>query len=590
MIVNGSNQEISAPVRLRRAVLVADLAESVKLMLNDEASVIEHWRRFVHMVRNSILPTHDGRLIKSLGDGLLLMFGRATNAVSAALALHELIRDVSMTSGIPLKLRLGIHSTDLVADELDVYGSGVNLAARLAGAGQPGDTIVSTEVRDELVDGLQGRVIDLGELHLKHWHTTVRAFRIISSMSAPTGWAPDTFLDTRPGLAIMPLTTPPNTDAAWGNALADSMIVSLSANTAIRIVSLLSTQALSQTSLSHARARDMLGATYVIAGSVTASDSLLTIDLRLMTTENGSVIWGQHLEADVRSVFSAADGTIADLCRRISMQVVRREIGRARALPLANLADYTLYTGSVWMLHRLARQDFDRAHVLLEHLSERHPRSAAPQAMLSKWHLLRAIQGWAEDRVCASRQAQAFARRAVDLDPEHALALSMEAIVVAQIDGDLDEARRLGEAALAIDPQESHAWLNLGGIHSYLGGGAQAAAMPQRAIELSPLDPARFVFDCFLAEGRLTARDYQGAAEAAHASIRLNAMHPASHRVLTIALALAGRFDEARAAARDLLRHIPGFRIESYRRSYPGRDLPHMAERIEALRNSGIPT
>ncbi|MBE0548978.1 MAG: hypothetical protein IH627_15280, partial [Rubrivivax sp.] len=195
----------------------------------------------------------------------------------------------------------------------------------------------------------------------------------------------------------------------------------------------------------------------------------------------------------------------------------------------------------------------------------------------------------ADDRRRAGRLAQASARRAVDLDPDHALALSMDAIVVAQIDGDLPRARQLAEAAVSADPQESHAWLNLGGIHSYLGHAAEAEAMPQRAIELSPMDPARFAFDAFLAEGRLTARRFDAAAAAARASIRLNAMHVSSHRILTIALALAGKVSEARSAAGDLLRLNPGFCVSAYRRGYAGRELPHLAERLQALKAAGIP-
>lgn len=585
----GSLKQFAAagPQHMRRTVLVADLVESVRLMRVDERGAIERWRAFVRQVRDTVLPAHGGRLVKSLGDGLLLLFDRPTNAVATALALHALI---AAEPGPAWHLRIGVHAADLVLDELDVYGSGVNLAARLAGSGRPGDTIVSAEVRDAVSDGLQLRVVDLGECHLKHWDETVRAFRIVA-LAAATGLAtmPDTFLDERPGLAVIPLSTPPHTPAAWGDALAESMIVSLSANASMRVVSLLSTQALRHTPADPALVRQMLGATYLVTGSVSALDGRLHIELQLCDTRDRSVMWARRVDADQNGLFSGADGTVAELAQQLGMEIVRSEVRRARALPLANLDDYTLYLAGVHLLHRLARRDFERAHALLEHLAERHPRSAAPQAMLSKWHLLKVVQGWAEDRLQVGRQAQACARRAIDLDPEHALALSMEAIVVAQMEGDLHRARRLGEAALAIDPQESHTWLNLGGIHSYLGHTAEAVAMPQRAIELSPMDPARFVFDAFLAEGRLTARDFDGAAEAARASIRLNAMHQASHGILTIALTLAGRVEEARVAAGDLLRLNPAFRVGSYQRAYAGREQPHMVERLEALRAAGVP-
>lgn len=573
--------------RARRAIVVVDLVESVRLMREAEAQVIARWRAFVDRVRQELLPRHRGQLVKSLGDGLLLVFDDAGAAVAAGMSLHGLVG--AALPGTPaLQLRVGIHLAEVLLDDLDVYGSGVNLAARLAGVGRPGDTVISDAVRDQLADGLHARVTDLGDCYLKHWNEPVRAFRLTAADAAPSGVHADHFLDGRPSVAVIPFATP-SVALALGDALAESIVSALSGNSSLRVVSLLSTRVFRHAAIDLATLRRTLGVAYLVTGSVDAAGDRLRISAQLCNTRDGQVHRSVRMTTDAGAVFGPSDDTMGVFAREVSVEIVRSEVRRARALPLANLESYSLYLAGVYLLHRLTRGDFERAHEVFGHLAERHPRSAAPHAMLAKWYVLRSVQGWADDRRQAGLLAQASARRAVDLDPDHALALSMDAIVVAQIDGDLQRARQLGEAAVSADPQESHAWVNLGGIHSYLGHAEEAQSMPQRAIELSPMDPARFAFDAFLAEGRLTARRFEAAADAARHSIRLNAMHPTSHRILTIALALAGRIPEARIAAGDLLRLNPGFSVGAYERGYAGRELPHVAERLDALRAAGVP-
>lgn len=581
-----------SPERVQRAVVIVDVVESVRLMRQAEAWTIDRWRHFLQRVQRDVLPAHGGRLVKSLGDGLLLLFDAVPGAVASAFEMQRLTAAPEYGAGdLALRLRVAVHLTEVVVDDLDAYGSGVNLAARLLGVARQGDVVVSAEVRDALADGLHGHVVDLGDCHLKHWDEPVRVFRVLPPESADhPGASQVMFLDVRPSIAVVPFTSRDGNGSAWGDALAEAIVLALAGNATLRVVSLLSTQVFRYAPPSPAQVRRTLGAAYLVTGAFIESGGQVHFDVQLCATADGEVRWATHRSTDGRGLFAVQDSTIDDVAARLSFEIVRAEVRRSRALPLFNLESYALYLGGVYMLHRLSRRDFERSRELLEHLAERYPRSAAPHAMLSKWHVLQAVQGWSQNRRDASRRAQASARRALDLDPDHALALSMEAIVVAQVDRDLEQARLLGEAAVSADPQEAHAWLNLGGIHSYLGHAEEAVAMPQRAIELSPMDPARFAFDAFLAEGLLTARRFDDAIAAARSSIRLNAMHATSHRILTIALALTGRMDDARRAAGDLLALDPGFRVDGYRSAYAGRDLPHIGDRLEALRACGIPS
>ena len=167
--------------RARKAVVVVDVVESVRLMQQHEDHVIDCWRRFVDDVATHLLPMHAGRLVKSLGDGMLLDFHRVTDAAAVAMAVHRRIQSISPPADgdARLRLRCGVHVCDVVVDERDIYGAGVNLTARLATLAEPGETVVSQAARDEMVVGLDGQLEDMGECFVKHLDEPVHAFRLL---------------------------------------------------------------------------------------------------------------------------------------------------------------------------------------------------------------------------------------------------------------------------------------------------------------------------------------------------------------------------------------------------------------------------
>jgi len=166
--------------RLTQALVVLDVVESVRLMEADEAGFIDRWRRFVRLARHGILPLHGGRMRKSLGDGLLLEFGDVTSALHAAEALVEaaLACEHPGRPDLAMRLRVGVHQAQYVADELDIYGTGVNVAARLAQAAGPGDILLTAAVRDRLPHKLRRALEDLGPCSLRHVSRPVHVFRV----------------------------------------------------------------------------------------------------------------------------------------------------------------------------------------------------------------------------------------------------------------------------------------------------------------------------------------------------------------------------------------------------------------------------
>ena len=168
------------PARVLRTVLVVDLVESVRLIDQDEEGAVARWRGVVDRVKNDVLPAHGGRLVKSLGDGMLLEFPRVQPAVNAAFAIQQTCNraNVGVAPQRQMLLRMGVQVSELIADEHDVYGRGVNLAARLTTLAGPGEIVVSASVRDQLTPMLDADVEDLGECYVKHLAQPVRAYRL----------------------------------------------------------------------------------------------------------------------------------------------------------------------------------------------------------------------------------------------------------------------------------------------------------------------------------------------------------------------------------------------------------------------------
>ena len=263
-------------------MLVADLVESVRLVAEDEEDAVRRWTAFVADVSSHLLVEHGGRLVKSLGDGLLLEFSTASRAVECALAMRDGIarQNWQAPAHRTMRLRFGLHVADVVVDMLDIYGAGVNLAARLATLARPGDIVVSAEARDQFVPGLDPELDDMGDCFLKHLEGPVRAFKVAGPPLLPAlqdESAGKRSLDM--SIAVIPF-TPATSDSAGalvGELIADNAIVWMSKQPGIRVISRLTTTALRDRGDLSRHARTAVRVAYVLTGTFTLSDGRLSL-------------------------------------------------------------------------------------------------------------------------------------------------------------------------------------------------------------------------------------------------------------------------------------------------------------------------
>jgi adenylate cyclase len=595
LIQNTMPQSEAAVRRHRQTVLFADLAESVRLFQIDERGTIERWRGFVTVVREALASSHGGRLVRTAGDGLLMAFATPAGGLAAAFALHDALRPFNQRQPEAkyMLLRIGLHVAEIVDDTNELYGSGVNLASRLASVAQPGQTVISAQARREVVDAVHADIEDLGLRYVKHLDEPLHAY-----LAAPAGQGstaqpglrrPDA--DLRPTVAVVPFVAMPADPQhdALGHAMVGDIIDSLARHPSLRVLSRLSTAAVRDVQLELPRLRQLLGATFLLSGTFYLRGDRIRLSAELCELQGGQVLWAGSMRATVNDLFEGQDELVPQLVAQVAQHVMAHEITRVHSLPMDSLASYSLYLGAGGLMNSLAVDEFGQARALLQHLVDRHPRQAAPYAMLARWHVFKAIQGWSDDRAEDAARARSLAQMAIDVDPNQSVALSALALVRSHFDGDLDGAYSDNLRAIEADPVEPHAWAQLSGVQTMQGEHVVACASAAQALKVSPLDPNLYLFESYAAMAHLAAGAFANAVVLATSSVRHHARHAPSHRLLIGALWQAGQHPAARLAAQRYLKHDPSARAQAGLRSTLNSQDPWRIAFTDALQQAGLP-
>jgi class 3 adenylate cyclase/TolB-like protein len=605
-------------VHQQTVVLLIDLVESVRLMREREAATVRRWSDFIRVATSEILPRYQGILVKSLGDGLMARFETVRDAVNAAAEMHRTV--AAQNAGLPenqhFHLRAGVNAAMTWSDGVDIYGTGVNLAARLAtlaGPGEtiasasaheqllaglaslanPGETIGSAAARDELTHGVDASCEDLGNCILKHFDQPVRAYRVGPASPHPivTGRR-DYGTAMQPSIAVIPFAARTDNPGLLdiGNLIADSVIWRLSKSPNLKVISRLST------SVFRGRASDVgevsahLGAAYVLSGAYVVSGGEIMVTAELSAARDDQVIWSDQLRGKIDDLLRPESELSDRIAQAVHFSVFEAEVEHILTQPLPTLESYSLLLGAIKLMHRSTKEEFLQTRELLDELINRHARIAAPRAWLGSWYILRLTRGWSEDRTRDATEALSATHAALDRDPSDALALATEGFAYCHMLKDLEMAGKRCEAAVQINPSHALGWLYLGTINAFKGEGVAAVEATRRARELSPLDPMRYYYEALSATAALSARHYEDAERLARSSLALNRMHLSTWRALTIALVSQGRMDEARAALVKARELDPALTVETYLARMPNAQLETGRHWARCLAMAGLPS
>jgi TolB-like protein len=525
---------------------------------------------------------------------MMLEFPGPEAAVKTAFAIHRACESVNIA--VPparqILLRMGIHVGQLIADEHDVYGRSVNLAARLTALAGPGEIVVSPEVRDQLVPAVDAEVEDLGECYLKHVQQPVRAYRVGPPGAFPVIDTGSTVLpELRPTIAVIPFAGQ-GVEAehdVLGEVVADEIIAALSRTAELNVISRLSTTPFRGREMTVGELSGHLKANYILSGAYRVSGGQLILVAELAESRSGRVLWGTRAKADVAALVRGEDELIDSVVNQVSTSVMARELERAETQALPTLESYTLLMGAIGLMHRLSPGGFNRARQMLQALTDRVPRHPIAHAWAAEWHVLRVQQGWASDPRQEALHALDCTRRSLDADPNCSLALTIEGFANTNLLKRFDVAEDRYELALRVNPNESLAWLLKGTLHAFKGEGEQAVEHTEQARRLSPLDPLRYFYDSLAATAALSAGLYERAIELARSSLRANRTHTSTLRALAISQVQLGRLDDARKTARELLALEPTLTVKGWLERSPSSAFETGKMWSDALRMAGVP-
>jgi len=533
------------------AILVADVVGYSKLMGNDEAGTLARLEALRKEIIEPQIARHAGRLFKAVGDGFLIEFASAVQAVSCARAIQK-ANDVGR-----LRLRIGIHVGDVVVQGDDLMGDGVNIAARIEGIANPGGIALSRQVHDQVRDKLDLGFTDKGKIELKNIQRPVQVFVIGGTKD--DGQATHLPLPDKPSIAVLPFQNM-SRDAEqeyFGDGISDDIITALSRIPSLFVIARNSSFAYKNKAIDIRQIGRELGVRYLLEGSVRKAGSRLRITGQLVEAETGVHLWADKFDSVLEEVFELQDRVTMAVAGAIEPSVSQAEIRRANRKPTENLQAYDWLLRARGEQQLFSRDGFDRAIEMARRAIDLDPRYAQAYGGLVSWISFRRTLGWMEDEEAESADGVRLAHLAVQLAPNDPTVLTDAGVALANLARDQETAIAWFERAIALNPNSAHAFGRGAVVRYHAGNYAMAIDHADRAMRLSPFDHYSFLFSFARGASHFHLRQVPEAVLWLSKAVQQNPRFTSTYVSLGSALAYEGRMEDARAVIRRLLELHP---------------------------------
>ena len=569
------------------AILAADVAGYSRLMGVDEEGTLAALKEDRSKVFDPKIAEHRGRIVKTTGDGALVEFASAVDAVRCAMEILRVIfeRNAAIPEDRRIEFRIGINVGDIIIDEGDIYGDGVNIAARLEPLAEPGAICLSDNAYQQVKGKLALEVTDLGERQLKNIAQPVRVYSVRPD-GAPS--RPALPLPDKPSLAVLPfqnMSGDPEQEY-FCDGIVEDIITGLSRVKWLFVIARNSTFTYKGRAVDVKQVGRELGVRYVLEGSVRKATDQVRITGQLIDAATGTHVWAERYDRKLDDIFALQDEITLSIVGAIEPSLRMAELERARRKRTDSLDAYDLVLQAQPDANSAMPEAATKALVLLDRALALEPNYALAYAYAALCHhnlFLRA--GLHEERRAASvRHAQA----AIAYGQDDALALTLAGFCIAMDGHDRPAAFAAFDGALALSPSSALTYIAASVVYGWAGVSERAIDWAQRGMRLSPFDPWTYGVYHALTLGHFHLGNHEEAADAARKAVQANPGFSISHMLLAAPLAKLGRLDEAKAAAARVLELQPNFR---YSRQFAGVNCaPALAESMgEALRAAGLP-
>jgi adenylate cyclase len=583
------------PVRRLTAILAADVAGYSRLMGADEEGTHERLQAHFQELVNPKIAEHRGRIVKNTGDGLLAEFASVVDAVRCAVEVQRGMAE--RNAGTPperrIEFRIGINLGDVIAEEHDIFGDGVNVAARLEALAEPGGVLISNTVHDHVRDRLTIAFEDLGDHQVKNITRPVRVYRVrdpasSAEQAAPIS-APPLPLPDKPSIAVLPfqnMSSDPEQEF-FADGIAEDVITALSRYPSLFVIARNSSFTYKGRAIDVKQVGRELGVRYVLEGSLRKSGSRIRVTAQLVEAETGNHVWAERYDRDLADIFSIQDEISEAVTIAVAPAIADAEQRRAMRRPPESLDAWAAYQRGLWHLSKftfedtvLAEKFFQQAIDLDPSFSGGYVGLAMAQGQAADVH----IRDW----LGTLSSSEALARRAVALDGADAEARSLLSNALwarADYEGALAEAER----ALVMTPNLAIAHHMLGTTLIFSGRPKEGVAALEKSIRLDPRHPRSAVRLNQMALGLYFLQEYAAAIEVAKRAIRAypDFQHP--YRWLAAALGQLDRIEEAKGALEKAMAIVPGSFQARVRWRVPWMRPEDHAHMLEGLRKAGMP-
>jgi adenylate cyclase len=577
------------------AILFADVAGYTRLMDAYEGETHPRIMTLFGNVVDPIIASETGRIVRTQGDSFLACFASVNNAINAAISIQQEVnlREASQPREKQIAFRMGLHSGDVVVEATDIYGAGVNLAARLQELAEPGSLLISGAVYDQLGSNLKLPAVDLGYRNLKNIANPVRILKIETSpgRNTPHARASHSLSHSRPSIAVLPFAEygVAADQGYFGDGLVEDMAGALASLPDVFVISRSSTLKYRESPPIIPAIASELGVRYVLWGSVRRRSERLRISAELADAETQEVIEQHRVEGNIGDLFTLQDHLVERVLQKITPNIRDTELRRIRRKRPESLDAYDCLLRGLDLLYRPTQVEFEQARQMFEQSIMLDENYAAPHAFLALWNSIRIGQGWSTDRAADLRRVEEFSSAALLRDPNDVWALALSGHLRALLFRDFDAAFDLFDRALHASPNSAFAWSRSSPCFSYFGDPVEARRRAEEALRLSPFDPHIFFTQCALGLAAYTEGDYARAVAWGRRCYAGNPAYTANLRFLAASLAAGGQIEEARQIGESLRRAEPRFAVRAFTDAYAFRD-KRMKDRLaQHLLLAGLP-
>jgi adenylate cyclase len=576
------------------AIVCADVAGYSRMMGADEEGT--HATFKAH--RSAIYPiilNHGGRLVKNTGDGFLLEYPSVVGALQSSIDIQTMMaeRNSQLPSDRLMQFRLGVHMGDVMADEDEVFGDGVNIAVRLESVATPGGVAVSGKAYQEAGKHIHVPLVDAGTRRFKNIEDAISVWTWDPCASEPH----ECKLQNKSNLpaqyrtaivGVLPFVNlSDRTEEYFSDGLTEDLIHALSLQSFFRVLSRNATFSFKGKDLSTRLIAREIDATYLIQGSVRRAGNKIRVTAQLIAPESGEQLWAGRYDSDIGDLFAMQDELTTNLSAAIAPEIFRAEAS-APARPSADPTAWDRFLKGLSRYYRHTKTDFEASIDLFRQATVLDPTLSIARAYLATIMVQGLQYGWIQSTRELWTEAMRLAESSVQLDPRSSFAFGLLSYMHA-MEGNHDAAMEAAKRAVSLNPYDMGARGILGLCHFAIGEHEQAIELFSTAVQRGNSDP-RYKWTALLAFTHYMLRQYDAALSWTREAMYLNPNHLQVLSVRAATLAQMGQAEEAAKATQVLLNCFPTVTVERHLRNFRWKNPADIAHYREGLLKAGIPS